>query len=718
MPHKSCIDFYAACSYAFSGLRDIDINVPTSLFNAVSMLTVSGVASPVSVLEVPDTKITAEHHIHFTVAETFAATDLSANVIAYCAVAKASRMVGAHTAFLTGLALWATSVADPIAIAYLCSSIFDAASINEWAGLTKIFTVRLKPLQTYMPFDLHHLFEVEVLANRGVGAVNWDQERRNRVEPNLAAVDPYTIYTYVHDLFLDAHGGGKRLQPVPYADYWDTRWQWSTLGSVHSQYQQDRMYVSQEHKLKNKFHTLCSMPDLPLDYWASRQPSIHAWASVKWEWGKQRAIYGTDLTSYIMFDYVMKGCEEFFPCYIPVGVNATTDAVARSVAKLKSQGIPMCLDFEDFNSQHSAPAMRAVLQAFYDVFGPSMCADQRAAFAWCMQSLDTQVVHNNLTCDAPYQSKGTLFSGWRLTTFMNTALNYAYTSILAERAGVVIVDRLHNGDDALLSLNTPADAFKLLESAAVYNIRVKSEKSNICSVVEFLRVDASTSAGRQYLARAIATLVHSRTESGPPNDLHAAVQASATRLEEATLRGLPLHIVARLVLVSDAVLAKSFSTVPQIVHTARNVHRIFGGVSDSTCLLPTVCLRRLPLHTIVDVDARRLPGVISYARRVHGQLGSLVPFSEVLDGVSSATLVALSTTKTTLGMETVPHAHVMRMRYALYRSHRIVKNDYTFGLGRLIGSLEKVSGMSANLRSLVLAIAPGDSLREWLPVLC
>lgn len=718
VPHQKCNEFYANCSYAFSRLAAVDLNQPTAIYNATSVLTPSLLEVPAMKTDLSATKITAAHHLHYNVEEALHAVSGSISRDAVGAVAKASHIEGAHQAFISGLLLWAASVSDPIARAYLRSTVFDVGTLTEWVNETKAFTVRLKPMQTHLGYNLHHLFELEVLANRGVGTVDWEAEREHRISPNVAKVDANEVYAITRAVFVDAVAGGKRYNPVDYKDYWATRWQWATLGSVHSQHPADAAYVSPEHKLKNKFYTLNSMPDLPLRHWLSRPPELHAWASVKWEWGKQRAIYGTDLTSYILFDFVMKGCEEYFPSYVPVGGTATPEHVQQQVRKLQSQGIPFCMDYEDFNSQHSVPAMQAVLRAFYDVYSASMSIDQREAFSWCFSSLEHQFVHNNIAHAPTYRATATLFSGWRLTTFVNTALNFAYATIIARRAGIRMIDRLHNGDDALIALEQPGHAFRMMAAAQALNIRVKAEKSNLASIVEFLRVDTSGGQGKQYLSRAIATLVHSRTESGLPNDLLSAADASVTRLAEAQARGMPDSIASVLRDIADRNLAQAFSVEPEIVALMRVTHRALGGISDDAVTHELGILDRTVIKSLVDIDPTQLPGVVQYASRIFKQFEGHVSRAEALRGVAAATTLALSCNKTAIKLRPVVETRLSKMRVALHRSHRVVKKDYTFGIGRLIGSLEKVAGLSANLRSLRLAIAPGDRLQEWLTILC
>lgn len=58
------------------------------------------------------------------------------------------------------------------------------------------------------------------------------------------------------------------------------------------------------------------------EYYYNRVPMIYSSVSTKYEWGKVRALFGCDITSYLMADFPMGQAEECLPSYFPVGQKA------------------------------------------------------------------------------------------------------------------------------------------------------------------------------------------------------------------------------------------------------------------------------------------------------------------------------------------------------------------------------------------------------------
>jgi hypothetical protein len=73
-----------------------------------------------------------------------------------------------------------------------------------------------------------------------------------------------------------------------------------------------------------------------------------------------RAIYGTDITSYVLTHFALLDCEESLPAQFPIGSKATTAKVVACVGAVLDNATPFCLDFEDFNSQHSRDHRRGL----------------------------------------------------------------------------------------------------------------------------------------------------------------------------------------------------------------------------------------------------------------------------------------------------------------------------------------------------------------------
>jgi hypothetical protein len=412
--------------------------------------------------------------------------------------------------------------------------------LRELGGLNmhelKLEGMYAKQMQGVCELELSQLFELNVLVNRIETQVDWDKERSHREEPELADVSPEQVYLHSVRMFTDAKIEGKRAFVYDFREYWDQRIILMPSGSVHSQYNGDREVSKQlELPLRSKKGFFSALEHSQQEYWLTRTPEIHSYTSTKYEWGKTRALYGCDVTSHLHADFSLNKCEETFPSYIPTGSRATADYVELIARNLKHM-IPFCYDYDDFNSQHSFVNMKAVLSAWKTVYGSEISQAQLESLQWTIDSIDNQFVHDSFG-KHEYKTKGTLFSGWRLTSFMNTALNYAYLAAagIEKRAAY----SLHNGDDVYAALRTIGDGIDLIRSAKALKIRAQTTKMNIGTIAEFLRMDFNSKSptARQYLTRAVATFVHSRIESGTPMAMRSVLESNYTRAEEIIARG-------------------------------------------------------------------------------------------------------------------------------------------------------------------------------------
>lgn len=129
-----------------------------------------------------------------------------------------------------------------------------------------------------------------------------------------------------------------------------------------------------------------------------------------------RALYGCDLESYRLTDFGFSDAENTLPSFMPTGKKATEENVTR-ILKSMQTGIPFCFDYDDFNSQHSILSMQTVMEAWLEVFCEDISEEQIVACKWAISSLEEMTFNVNGT---NYKAYATLFSGWRLTSFINT----------------------------------------------------------------------------------------------------------------------------------------------------------------------------------------------------------------------------------------------------------------------------------------------------------
>lgn len=615
---------------SLANILDVDRNIRPKHFKGLRLYTRS--------------KVTAQHHTHLRPDELVeAAAKVSPRRKYYlmCVVELlANLQVDLEAAVATILA-YVLTLSEKFVPIFL-----DSRAI--WVGepgpdaLTarlKASSGQIKSIHTADYEPLTELFELAVLMNRGVGHVSWQAEKDHRLNPDVAVVDQARLYSCVRDMFE----GSKQTYKYPFMtwdDYTANRWEWVPGGSVHSQYEEDNDYIYPGQYTRNKFITVNKMPKHKISRMIASPPEVRAWTSTKYEWGKQRAIYGTDLRSTLITNFAMFRCEDVLTHKFPVGDQAEAAKVHKRVNMMLDGASSFCFDYDDFNSQHSIASMYTVLCAFRDTFSRNMSDEQAEAMNWVCESVRHMWVLDPDTKEW-YRLQGTLLSGWRLTTFMNTVLNWAYMKL----AGVFdlddVQDSVHNGDDVMISLNRVSTAVRIMDAMHRINARAQPAKCNLFSISEFLRVEHGMSGGdglgAQYLSRSCATLVHSRIESNEPLSVVRVMEADQARLRDLANRTRVQSAVTAIKEQFDKRVTKIFGVGDDVVRDIHTAHRVCGGISTDTWA---------PVETkiITDNEAYEIPyeiddpsfwpGVNDYAYKVWKNFGERLEFNKIKDAVA------------------------------------------------------------------------------------
>lgn len=436
-----------------------------------------------------------------------------------------------------------------------------------------------KQMQTIFRDDLASVFELLVLRNRIFNHVDWEEEREHRVRPKLAPIDPQTVYKLAAKQFRIAQKEGRSAKRLTWRRYWRERWSTLPTGSVVSQYTEDReLKASLPREARVKAAWFAANMNSDHRFWLDREPAIYASTSTKYEWGKVRALYGCDVTSFLHSDFAMRMVEDTLPAYFPVGSRANDEYVSRTLERM-NYGVPFCYDYDDFNSQHSIRNMQAVVIAWRDVYSADLTEEQKLSLQWTVESIENQRVKFG---ELGYTERicGTLLSGWRLTSFINTVLNRVYL----ELAGIKkMIYAVHNGDDMYASCTTVSDAMRVVRKGREIGIRAQVSKTNIGTIGEFLRVDAraKVKTSAQYLARAVATCVHGRVETGKPNDAQQAAKAVITRTDAIIERGGSRAVAIALREQQLEFITRLFHLANGFIQAAMRMHPIQGGWDES-----------------------------------------------------------------------------------------------------------------------------------------
>lgn len=483
-------------------------------------------------------KITQFHHLHVRLVDIYCKKELvlltGYEAILAMYLDRFSDVESTHSTFLVYYHSLPEKERDLFIQIMLSYGLID----NEWLKAEGIMS---KQSQHGTKYDLSKLFELNVLVNRVTTEINWAEEKTHRINPTCVPILEGDVYRSAKRLFYDGLLEGRKPLNMSWRDYWGQRGVIMPSGAVHSRYADDCEIIKElPRAAKNKKGFSSCLGDVDHSFFINRAPEITAHTSTKYEWGKTRALYGCDYTSHVNADFGLLNCEDTFPGYIPTGASATPKNVKRQMESMT--GVPLCYDYDDFNSQHSKGSMKAVIRAWQDVYAHLITEEQHDSVEWTIASIDNMYVDNYITKDQ-YESNGTLYSGWRLTSFINTALNYVYLENNGLRNSTY--KSVHNGDDMYGSAKSLGHALELIQRAEINGVRAQKSKMNIGTIAEFLRTDmrAKEKTSVQYLTRGCATFVHSRIESEAPLSLRNIVEAYYNRHKELMERGAMKKII-------------------------------------------------------------------------------------------------------------------------------------------------------------------------------
>lgn len=478
-------------------------------------------------------KISQQHHLHVRLRDLYGNNDIvitEGHEAALCLyLDRYTDNEVSHITFLTYL----RALPDNEKRLFIKMLLSYEGIESEWL---KTEGTLAKQMQGQSSFDLSKIFELNVLNNRIETDVDWAKEKLNRTQLNVVDISDEDVYKHAFELFAIAKNEGKKPISMDWEKYWGQRATIMPGGAVHSDDKGLQALIKTlPRELKNKKGLACALPSLRQQAFTGGRPHITAYASTKYEWGKVRALYGCDYVSHVNADFGLLNCEDTFPHFIPTGPQANTQYV-KNLLKSVEHDVPFCFDYDDFNSQHSKSAMIQVINAWISVYNDDISDEQKQAAVWTAQSVNDMSVMNSITDDC-YEVNGTLFSGWRLTTFINTALNYVY--LAKAKINKLSNMSIHNGDDVYAGMRNLKDVVSVLRNANEIGVRANNTKMSIGTIAEFLRVDmrAKNATSSQYLTRACSTFVHGRIETEAPLGYRAMVTAYKTRYDEVLERG-------------------------------------------------------------------------------------------------------------------------------------------------------------------------------------
>lgn len=346
------------------------------------------------------------------------------------------------------------------------------------------------------------LCELNTLSGRGVRVPSPIEDIGPRVrmstfrKEKLAYVDPGKLRSAIRAVIRD-----EIVTPPVWGeveDYWTRRWLYTRAGS-HSRYPEELWFGERlplpPQPTRREFSEVCDVNIVALG-----KPRVDAGLSWKLEHGKTRAIYGCDTRSYYTFDYLLRPVEAVWR-NSRVLLDPGREPQALLYPRLaRRAGLRYMLDFDDFNSQHSIEAMQMCIEEACSGAPPEI-------LHWAVQSWSNMHVHWG--SGEKIESKrmvGTLPSGHRATSFINTILNAAYCRVVMDDL-YDKVSSFHAGDDVVINGNS--DVLSVIVPRFLKSqFRINKSKQSVGEACgEFLRISYTKLYARGYVARGISSLV-------------------------------------------------------------------------------------------------------------------------------------------------------------------------------------------------------------------
>ncbi|ALN98256.1 RNA dependent RNA polymerase [Penicillium aurantiogriseum totivirus 1] len=429
-----------------------------------------------------------------------------------------------------------------------------AANLVADPALAKAFTTVLKAVGANGSRLGAMLVEANTLRGRDVDPCDLKAEALYRtttaVNDKLAVFPEEDLRQACRAIFSEeiAHGPeGLLVQYPTLEDHWDSRWGWAVNGahSGHVSKEYARAPKPAGMLREHRRAWLESVSDDPRPTWDG-----HTYVSVspKLESGKTRAIFACDTVSYLAFEHLLAPVERRWRhknIILDPGKGGHVGMTFKTRAARDRAGVSMMLDYDDFNSQHSNRSMQILFEELCDITGyPSHLKDTLInSFDKCDIYLGAQRIGRAL---------GTLMSGHRGTTFINSVLNRVYLVLVL---GADIVDdstTLHVGDDVYMGVRTYQRAGLICQKLASSCLRMNPIKQSVGhTTTEFLRNATSGRDTRGYFARGVAGIIAgnwaNETKLSPSEALTSMLASCRTLINRSGVERLPLLLFTGLV---------------------------------------------------------------------------------------------------------------------------------------------------------------------------
>nr|APT68189.1 RNA-dependent RNA polymerase [Leishmania RNA virus 1] len=347
---------------------------------------------------------------------------------------------------------------------------------------------------------LPQLVEMRCLLGRGVKEIDVEAEARRRLDASNLDMQGFReeeLRAAVKQVYAEEVRRSVKYPPI--CDFWSSRWLWAANGS-HSralEHAHPELATRKEGQAYRKA-VMEQWQHNPMDRWDG---TVYVTPSAKLEHGKTRLLLACDTLSYMWFEYALRPVERIWEnsnvILDPGTMGNSGIAIKTKTWRNNMHGQSfLAVDYDDFNAQHTLLSQKIVFEELFRHIGCE--APWTRTLVDSFYNMELWVKGNRAGVMA-----GTLMSGHRATSFINSVLNRAYIIC----AGGHVPTSMHVGDDVLMSC-TLEQANNLIANLAHNGVRLNVSKqvfSNLSG--EFLRVAHREHSSHGYLARVISSAV-------------------------------------------------------------------------------------------------------------------------------------------------------------------------------------------------------------------
>ncbi|ART91349.1 RNA-dependent RNA polymerase [Ustilaginoidea virens RNA virus 6] len=399
------------------------------------------------------------------------------------------------------------------------------------------------------------MVEGDTLAGRGTGDSTKLEEAIERCDlgklrtRKLAEFDPAllrrAIRRILHLEIARNDQGTHTLSFPTLEEHWASRWRWAVNGSHSAEVDRQTGFTPPPLPDGKKYHRRAWLETRASDPRPGWDGTTFVSASDKLEHGKTRTILACDTRSYLAFEHLMGPVERAWRgqrVILNPGKGGHLGMANRVQRNRNRSGVSMMLDYDDFNSHHSNEAMSILIEETAAITGcdPALAAP-------LISSFNKQIIH--VGGKRIGVSAGTLMSGHRCTTYINSVLNMAYLMVVLGDDFVMDRPTLHVGDDVFFGVRSYGEACDVASKVMQSRLRMNRSKQSVGHVsTEFLRVSSQGRVSMGYLCRAIASTVSGNWVTDklldPFEALNTMLGSARTLMNRAVSHDLPLLLAS------------------------------------------------------------------------------------------------------------------------------------------------------------------------------